>query len=96
MMNNLRSSKYGVMEEVRQFLEWTIFETLILKRVSKTTEIIKSIRERKKYSRQVMKGPKYRLLQNIMQGKIASKRSSELEKIKIAVMYTNVLRGDGT
>ncbi|CAG9837259.1 unnamed protein product [Diabrotica balteata] len=53
-----------------------IRNSTILERLSKTIEIIKSIKQRKlEYFGHVMRGPKYRLLQNIMQGKIAGKGS---------------------
>ncbi|CAG9837970.1 unnamed protein product [Diabrotica balteata] len=53
-----------------------IRNSTILERLSKTTEIIKSIKQRKlEYFGHVMRGPEYRLLQNIMQGKIAGKHS---------------------
>lgn len=103
---------------------WTekVRNTEILVRVQKNTEIIATVKKRKlEYFGHVMRGKKYRLLQNIMQGKIAGRRapgrrktswmknlrdwfdmsSSKLfrlafDKIRIAKMVTNVLKGHGT
>lgn len=94
----------------------------ILERLSKTTEIVNCIKKRKlEYFGHIMRGSKYRLLQNIMQGKIAGKRSPgrrktswlknlrdwygldtgtlfkvAVNRIRIAMMVTNVLKGHGT
>ena len=94
----------------------------VLERLSKSTEIVCTVKSRKlQYFGHVMRGEKYRLLQNIMQGKIAGKRGPgrrktswlknlrdwygvdtntlfriAVNKIKIAVMVTNVLKGHGT
>ena len=94
----------------------------VLERLSRSTEIVCTVKSRKlQYFGHVMRGEKYRLLQNIMQGKIAGKRGPgrrktswlknlrdwygvdtntlfriAVNKIKIAVMVTNVLKGHGT
>lgn len=53
----------------------------ILKHLNKNTEILCTIKRRKlEYFGHVMRGAKYRLLQNIMQGKIAGKRGSGRRK----------------
>ena len=103
---------------------WTdkVRNSEILTRLNKNTEILVTIKKRKlEYFGHLMRGDKYRLLQNIMQGKIAGRRTPgrrktswlknlrdwygvssnslfrlAFDKLKIAMMVTNVLKGHGT
>lgn len=105
-------------------ISWTekIRNSEILSRLNKTTEIIATIKKIKlEYFGHVMRGRKYRLLENIMQGKISGScapgrgKTSWLknlrdwygvnscslfrlafDKIRIAMMETNVLKGQGS
>lgn len=84
--NNIRNIEAFEMWCYRRILKisWTekISNVEVLQRVNKDCEVIKTIKTRKlQYLGHLMRGEKYSLLRNIMQGKIRGKRSVGRRKI---------------